>query len=49
MKWANRMACKRLIAIMYRIMNNPSRIPGRREKNLKRADWGNWLKLAFDR
>jgi hypothetical protein len=49
MKRANRMACKRLMAIMYRIMNNPRRIPGREGENLKRADWGNWLKLAFDR
>jgi hypothetical protein len=49
MKWANRMACKRLMAIMYRIINNPRRKPGRVKENLKRADWSNWLKLAFDR
>jgi hypothetical protein len=48
MKWASRMAWRKLMAIMYRIMNNPRRKPGR-EKNLKRADWDNWLKLAFDR
>jgi hypothetical protein len=49
MKWANRTACKRLMAIMYRIMNNSRRIPGREVAILKRADWGNWFKLAFDR